>query len=152
MQDTYREAKDFLVQVFEQTGLKLKPEIKNTATGPIVDIDGPDADLLQADGGELLEALQHILNQAFGRNLEDRQRLICDVRGFRATREAELRAMAHHAANRVRSTGLAFTFGPMNAGERRIIHLTLAESDDLQTESVGEGADRKLKVSRKHTG
>ncbi|PWT81897.1 MAG: hypothetical protein C5B44_03030 [Acidobacteria bacterium] len=152
MQDTYQEAKDFLAQIFDLTGLKLKPELKNSSTGPVVDIDGPDADLLQAEGGELLEALQHILNQAFGRNLEDRQRLICDVRGFRATREAELRAMAHHAANRVRSTGLAFTFGPMNASERRIIHLTLADSNDLQTESIGEGADRKLRVSRKNTG
>jgi spoIIIJ-associated protein len=151
MQDTYQEAKDFLGQIFAQTGLKLKPELKDTSAGRVMDIDGPDADLLQAEGGELLEALQHILNQAFGRNLEDRQRLICDVRGFRATREAELRAMAHHAADRVRSTGLAFTFGPMNASERRIIHLTLADSDDLQTESVGEGADRKLRVSRKNS-
>jgi len=151
MQDAYQEARDFLAEIFQQTGLKLKVELKQTTTGRVLDIDGPDADLLQAEGGELLEAFQHILNQAFGRNLEDRERLICDVQGFRATREAELRAMAHHAANRVRSTGLTFTFGPMNASERRIIHLTLADSDDLQTESVGEGVDRKLKVSRKNT-
>jgi spoIIIJ-associated protein len=57
--------------------------------------------------------------------------------------------MAEHAAGRVRSTGLTFTFGPMNAGERRVIHLTLADSLDLQTESIGEGAERKLRVSLK---
>jgi predicted RNA-binding protein Jag len=37
----------------------------------------------------------------------------------------------------------------MNAGERRVIHLTLADSLDLQTESIGEGAERKLRVSLK---
>jgi spoIIIJ-associated protein len=57
--------------------------------------------------------------------------------------------MARHAANRVRSTGVPFTFGPMEANERRVIHLTLAEESDLHTESVGEGAARRLKVSLK---
>jgi spoIIIJ-associated protein len=71
------------------------------------------------------------------------------VNGFRATREAELQAMANHAANRVRQTGMPFTFEPMSANERRIIHLTLAESEDLYTESIGEGADRKLKIGPK---
>ena len=57
--------------------------------------------------------------------------------------------MANLAANRVRQTGVAFTFEPMSANERRIIHLTLAESPDLSTESIGEGAERKLRISPK---
>ncbi|MBD0326017.1 MAG: hypothetical protein ICV68_06290, partial [Pyrinomonadaceae bacterium] len=105
--------------------------------------------LLLNEGGELLEALQHIVNQAFGRALPKGERIVCDVENFRATREAELRAMARHAAERVRSTGVAFTFGPMDPSERRVIHLSLAEESDLHTESVGEGAARRLKVSRK---
>jgi spoIIIJ-associated protein len=148
-QETHQQAVDFLSSLFEQTGLDLQVELRETAEGPVLDFDGSDAGLLQAEGGELLEALQHLLNQAFGRSLEERQRFVLDVEGFRATREAELRAMAQHAAGRVRSTGLAFTFGPMNAGERRVIHLELAENADLQTESVGEGAERKLRVTLK---
>ena len=57
--------------------------------------------------------------------------------------------MALHAAAQVRATGNVFTFGSMNAQERRVIHVTLAESEDLETESVGEGADRKLRVGLK---
>ena len=37
----------------------------------------------------------------------------------------------------------------MTANERRIIHLTLADDDDLYTESIGEGQARKLRVSLK---
>jgi predicted RNA-binding protein Jag len=37
----------------------------------------------------------------------------------------------------------------MSANERRIIHLTLADQEDLYTESIGEGSDRKLKVGLK---
>ena len=96
-----------------------------------------------------LEALQHLVNQVFGRSLAGGERLVCDVHGFRATREAELQTMANFAANRVRQTGVAFTFEPMSANERRIIHLTLADSPDLSTESIGEGAERKLRISPK---
>jgi spoIIIJ-associated protein len=57
--------------------------------------------------------------------------------------------MANHAANRVRQTGMPFTFEPMSATARRIIHLTLADSPDLSTESIGEGSDRKLRINPK---
>jgi spoIIIJ-associated protein len=57
--------------------------------------------------------------------------------------------MANHAATRVRDTGMAFTFEPMSANERRIIHLTLADKEGLYTESIGEGNERKLRVGLK---
>jgi spoIIIJ-associated protein len=144
-----QQAAEFLKNVFEQTGLQLRVAVKPGIAGEVLDIEGQDAELLQAQTGELLEALQHLINQVFGRSLTAGQRLVCDVHGFRATREAELQAMANLAASRVRQTGIAFTFEPMSANERRIIHLTLAESPDLFTESIGEGSDRKLRIARK---
>ncbi len=150
MSEATQQAAEFLENVFETTGLQLRVKVKQAVSGEVLDIEGNDAELLQAQTGELLEALQHLINQIFGRNLSAGERLVCDVHGFRATREAELQAMANLAANRVRQTGAAFTFEPMSANERRIIHLTLADSPDLSTESIGEGADRKLRISPKH--
>lgn len=149
MHQTCEEAGNFLKEVFEKSGLSLDVSVQDQPDRCLLNLDGRDAELLQAEGGELLEALQHLLNQIFGRTLPQGQRLVCDVHGFRATREAELRAMAMHAAAQVRATGTAFTFGAMNANERRIIHVALAESPDLHTESIGEGSERKLKVALK---
>src|SRR4026207_514467 len=149
MTEVSQQAAEFLEHVFEKTGLQLRVGVKQGIAGEVLDIEGRDSELLQAQTGELLEALQHLINQVFGRSLAGGERLVCDVHGFRATREAELQAMANLAANRVRQSGVAFTFEPMSANERRIIHLTLAESPDLVTESVGEGHDRKLKISPK---
>jgi len=149
MTEVAQKAAEFLEDVFNLTGLQLQVAVKQGIAGEVLDIEGRDAELLQAQTGELLEALQHLINQVFGRSLTGGARLVCDVYGFRATREAELQAMANHAANRVRQTGIAFTFEPMSANERRIIHLTLADSEDLYTESIGEGADRKLKIGPK---
>ena len=147
MSEATQQAAEFLENIFEQTGLQLRVKVKQSVSGEILDLEGHDAELLQAQTGELLEALQHLINQVFGRSLAGGERLVCDVHGFRATREAELQAMANLAANRVRQSGVAFTFEPMSANERRIIHLTLAESEDLFTESIGEGHERKLRIS-----
>ena len=147
MSEATQQAAQFLENVFDRTGLQLRVKVKQSISGEVLDLEGHDAELLQAQTGELLEALQHLINQVFGRNLPAGERLVCDVHGFRATREAELQAMANLAANRVRQSGVAFTFEPMSANERRIIHLTLADSPDLSTESIGEGAERKLRIS-----
>ena len=149
MTDVSQQAAQYLEDVFQATGLQLNVSVKQGVGGEVLDIEGKDAELLQAQTGELLEALQHLINQVFGRSLAGGERLVCDVNGFRAIREAELQAMANFAANRVRQTGIAFTFEPMSANERRIIHLTLADSADLATESVGEGSERKLRIVRK---
>ena len=149
MSEATQQAAEFLENIFAQTGLQLRVKVKQSVSGEILDLEGHDAELLQAQTGELLEALQHLINQVFGRRLAAGERLVCAVHGFRATREAELQAMANLAATRVRQTGIAFTFEPMSANERRIIHLTLADSPDLSTESIGEGAERKLRISPK---
>jgi spoIIIJ-associated protein len=149
MEENCTNVSKFLESLFERAGLKLRVAPQESATECLMDFSGPDAELLQADSGELLLALQHLLNQAFGRTAPEGQRIVCDVEGFRATREAELRAMANLAADRVRESHAPFVFGEMNASERRVIHLTLAACEDLYTESVGEGSARKLRVALK---
>lgn len=149
MTDACTNAQNFLESLFEGIGLNIKVTLSETPSECLLDLSGPDAGLLQVEGGELLQAVQHLVNQAFGRFLPEGQRIVCDVEGFRATREAELRAMANLAADRVRSSGSPFVFGEMNSNERRIIHLTLAACEDLYTESVGDGPARKLRVALK---
>jgi spoIIIJ-associated protein len=149
MNEACSQAQDFLNAIFDGAGFDLHATAADAASGCVLTIDGADSSLLLNEGGELLEAIQHLVNQAVGRELPKGERIVCDVDNFRATREAELRAMAKYVAGRVRSTGLPYTFGPMNSNERRVIHLSLAEDDDLFTESVGEGSARRLKVTLK---
>src|SRR3954469_18626322 len=138
MSESCIQAQDFLNAIFDGAGfdLRARDEEQQSGGGCFLNIDGDDAALLLNESGELLEALQHLLNQVFGRSLPKDERIICDVQGFRSTRDAELRAMARHAAVRVRSSGITFTFGPMNANERRVIHLALSTEKDLYTESI----------------
>jgi spoIIIJ-associated protein len=146
MNEVSDQAREFLNAIFDGANLDLRASEGQTESGCLLNVDGADSPFLLSEGGELLEALQHLANQAFGRALPKGERIVCDVENFRATREAELRAMARHAAEQVRKTGVPFNFGPMNSNERRVIHMALAAEVDLQTESVGEGASRRLRV------
>jgi spoIIIJ-associated protein len=146
---TCQNAADFLQSVFDGAHLDLKVSASETSDSCVLNMEGDDAGFLLNEGGEFLDAVQHLTSQIFGRDMPEGKRFVCDVENFRATREAELAAMAKHAAVQVRKTGSVFLFGPMTANERRVIHTALATETDLHTESVGEGAARRLRVSPK---
>jgi spoIIIJ-associated protein len=149
MNEVCQQAEQLLNSIFESARFDVRAAASESDLGCTLSIEGADCGLLLNQGGELLDALQQILNQAYGRNLPKGQRIICDADNYRAARESELRAMADHAARQVRTTSSPFVFGPMDASERRVIHLTLAEEGDLVTESIGEGHARRLRVALK---
>jgi len=149
MNDVCQQAEQLLNSIFESARFDVRAAASESELGCTLSIEGPDNGLLLNQGGELLDALQQILNQAYGRGLPKGQRIVCDANNYRAARESELRAMAEHAARQVRATSSPFVFGPMDASERRVIHLSLAEEADLVTESIGEGHARRLRVALK---
>lgn len=149
MTEICRESKEFLEELLKDLKFDLKVSAKPTSEGCLLDLSGEDSSFLLSESGELLDAFETILFQIYGRNLDKSERIVCDAEGFRQTRKAELQAMAKFAAQNVRKTGKPFTFGNLNSTERRVIHLALAAEEDLQSESIGQGRDRKLQVSLK---
>ena len=149
MNEICSNAEQLLNSIFESAGFDVRATGSESELGCMLSIEGSDSGLLLNQGGELLDALQQILNQAYGRSLARGQRIICDADNYRAARESELRAMAEHAARQVRANSSPFVFGPMDASERRVIHLSLANEADLVTESIGEGHARRLRVALK---
>lgn len=60
-----------------------------------------------------------------------------------------LRQQAIDAAKEVRRWGESVTLPPMNARDRRIIHITLESETDLTTDSEGEGAKKRVVIALK---
>lgn len=149
MSDVQVKANEFLTELFSDLRFKLNVSAEKSDEGYLFDIKGDDVPLLLNESGEMLNALETILFQIYGKEIERTERFICDADGFRKTRKAELQAMARFAAQNVRKSGKPFTFGKLNGTERRVIHLTLQTETDLVTESVGEGRERRLQVRLK---
>ena len=149
MNEVCQNAEQFLSDIFAEMQFELEISSEWTDEGCLLNLSGADTSLALSENGELLDALETVLFQAFGRDLDREHRFICDADGFRQTRKSELQAMARFAAQNVRKSGRPFTFGKLNSTERRVIHLTLQAEDDLKTESIGIGRDRRLQVSYK---
>ena len=64
-------------------------------------------------------------------------------------RDDILRQQALDAAKEVRRWGEPKTLPAMNAHDRRVIHITLENEADLQTESEGEGPKKSIVISLK---
>lgn len=146
MEQICENAKEFLTGVVDDLGFDFTVGAKITEEGCLLDLSGEDAHLALAENGELLDAFEVILFQSFGRELDREHRFIVDAEGFRQSRKSELNAMAKFAADQVRKNGRPFTFGVLNSTERRIIHMALQKEEDLFTESVGDGRERRLQV------
>ena len=149
MNETCEQAAKFLSEVVTDMGFDLEVSSSWTDEGCVLDLKGEDAHLALAENGELLDAFEVILFQTLGRSLDRQHRFVVDADGFRQTRKAELHAMAKFAAGHVRKNGIPFTFGVLNSTERRIIHMSLQQEEDLITESVGDGRERRLQVRLK---
>lgn len=146
MNETCENAKNFLSELVTDMKFDLSVTSEWNDEGCLLNLSGSDSHFALAENGELLDAFEVVLFQTFGRDLDREHRFVVDAEGFRQTRKSELHAMARFAADQVRKNGRPFTFGVLNSTERRIIHMTLQKEDDLFTESVGDGRERRLQV------
>jgi spoIIIJ-associated protein len=77
-------------------------------------------------------------------------RVLLEVNDYREKREKYLQDIAQRAAMEVKSTGQEVELPPMKPYERRAIHMALKQEAGIETESIGEGEDRRIVVKLSH--
>jgi spoIIIJ-associated protein len=112
----------------------------------IVDIHGQDMGVLIGPRGETLNALQYVARLMTGHIIRRRPSFIIDIEGYRVRREQALARLADRMAAKVVGRGQAISLEPMPPNERRIIHITLRDNDEVYTESSGEGNRRRVRI------
>ncbi len=135
----------FLQRFLSYFPLELNFEIKKRNNFIYLIFSGPDRGLLLRQEGNLLLAIQHILNKISPRKVQ----VDCDF--FRRRKERKLREMAEKVAQKVLETGEEEILDLMNPYERRIIHLVVNEIPGLNTESLGDGFYKKVRIFRVKT-
>lgn len=135
--------------VLEGMGLEGEIAVGTAPDGDIaVTIDGADLDALIGRDGQVIDAIQYLLNQVAGRGggLERGPRVALDVAGYRERRRRQLEKLAMHAADEAVKYGEEIELDPMTPHDRRIVHMALAERADVATRSEGEGSRRRIVV------
>ena len=93
-----------------------------------------------------MRALQLLVRTIVGRKLGTNLNFTVDVEGYDDRRRQSLSNLADRVASRVIKTGRSIELEPMSARERRIVHISLADQKGIQTESAGEGKDRRVVI------
>ncbi len=104
---------------------------------------GPDKDVLLANNGELILALQFLYNKIFSKS---NTRILLECEGFRKKREKRIEKIAKDAVDYVLRTGLERILDPMAPWERRIVHLIVSEKENLKSESLGDGFFKRIRI------
>jgi spoIIIJ-associated protein len=103
--------------------------------------------------GRTLDALQYVIRKIVTKKKNTKVRISFDVEGYRDRRKASLTQMALRLGEKVKRSGKPATISPMNAYDRRIVHIALKNDSLLRTQSKGGGLFRKLVIfpQRKET-
>ncbi len=112
----------------------------------VIEIHGDDLGILIGPRGDTLNAIQYLARLIVGHDLHQRITFVVDVEGYRQRRELALSRLAERMAGKVVKRQRPVSLEPMPPHERRIIHMTLRDRDDVYTESSGEGKQRKVRI------
>ncbi len=112
-------------------------------------IRSEESNLFIGRNGETLQALNHLIRRLVEKNFPENAHLIemiVDVNEYQKKKVDGLKAVAHMMAERARYFKSSVEVDPMSSYDRKIIHTYLSNKNDLQTESVGEGHNRRVVI------
>ena len=130
--------KAFVERTLTALGVPLEISVSETPDSVRIDLSGDEGEVLLRRRAESLDALQHIVNTAFRRELKDDRSFVVDCLDYRKGKDAELRQMARFMMERAKSSGAPQEMGPLNPYARRLVHLTVAEDPQVSSESIGD--------------
>jgi spoIIIJ-associated protein len=127
--------------------LDLPDETEIDGDGEIrIEIEGRDSGRIIGKKGQVLAAIQHIVNRVVNRPGLDRKHVVVDAEGYRQRREDTLATMAQRLGKKAVEEGTIITFEPMSPRDRRVVHLALAKFPGVVTKSDGEGEGRRVQI------
>ena len=138
-------ARDYLNRVFELADIPATVDVETEDDSIRAIVVTEEADLLLGKGGVALDALQHLANRSLVRHKSDK-RIVLDMENFREKREHNIRLVAQKLCEKVLQDRCTITLKPMNAYDRRLVHMEVSRYPELGSRSVGEGQLKRLQI------
>jgi spoIIIJ-associated protein len=133
-------------KMLDLMGLKITAHAQQADSGLNVHLEGPDRKMLTQKDGELISALQFLLNRMAHRAWPEAGRIHLSCNGQRKRRDEDLAGLAREVAQQVSATGKAKRLHPMNAYERRLVHIAVRGFTELGSRSEGNGYLKRVRI------
>ncbi len=141
-------ARELLEEILERMGVPhAEIEYVPRPEGEYFEVTGPDLAMLIGRHGNTLEALNLVFNNILNAGVKSNRRYYTiDAEGYRARRADQLKNLALTILERVVREKKPQKLEPMLPSERKIVHLALADSQFVRTESEGVEPERRVVV------
>ena len=143
-------AKNFVTDVLNAMGIEVTVTADFDGEVVNVNLDGNNMGVVIGKRGDTLDSIQYLTSLVVNQRSEDYIKVSIDTENYREKREEALIALAKRLAGKVGRTGKKFALEPMNPYERRIIHSSLQDNEDVTTFSVGQEPYRKVVIAPKN--
>lgn len=138
-----KEAEDlFKMMTFSPNGI----EVVSLDDVYLVKVEMDNPKTLIGERGQTLLEIQYILRLIIRKKVQNDIFIELDINDYKKKKKEVLNEIAKDIGNEVVFYKREKVLPPMNPYERRIIHLALKETQGVETESVGEGPDRKVVI------
>ncbi len=138
---------DFVSTVTDKMGFPASARISFREANKLgIRLESDHANILIGRKGKNLDALQLLSNVLAGRFTDSEIKVVLDTEGYRGRREEQLIQLAHKVGDQVKRSRGSKLLEPMNPFERRLIHTTLNDIEDIGTESEGEGLYKQVRI------
>jgi len=141
---------DFVKLLIDEMKMDLQFKLESKSEFLRVNFSGEDYKLMLYQNGNLLNAVQYMLNRLFADDIG--KKIYCECENYRKKKEAELSTQAHRFARQVRRNGKAIELPELNPFERRIIHMTINKYMDLESKSDGDNFLKVITIRKKLNG
>lgn len=136
--------REFFKKTTFEVEIKFLPKKENTLP---IELKTEDPQILIGEKGQTLIEIQRLLKAILRRKIPDFAGYIdLDINDYKKKKIKYLKEVARSVADEVSLTKKEKILSPMHAYERRIIHLELAERNDVTTESIGGEPERSVVV------
>jgi spoIIIJ-associated protein len=142
--DLAPQAQEILTQLLQKMGETCSIHGVQEANQINLVIEGDDAGLLIGKQGQTLEALQYLVTKILSKQTQKKPRVVIDIESYRERHKQSLIELAFKHGEKAKRIGKPVTLNPMNAHDRRIVHLALQNDKEIKTKSRGEGLYKKI--------
>lgn len=139
--------REIVDRIAREIGVRCSIDIVESDEEIRVTCTGGELGLLIGRHGQTIDAIQYLANAILWRGVEgERKEVVVDAAGYRDRRRVSLEDMADRAASEALQSGRPVALEPMTAVERKIVHVHLAEREDVATSSEGTEPNRRVVV------
>ncbi len=137
-----------ITDLTETLGLNVAVTVDETPDKINVNFVGEDVGNLIGKRGDTLDSLQYLLSQMINKDKKssDSRKVIVDCEGYRKRREDTLTTLANRLADKAIRENKPRKLEPMNAYERKIVHMALEGRKNVTTVSKNEEPNRYVTI------